>query len=139
MFEQQTTLKPKWQQRFDFFDYIENMTGEEKKETYKESPFFIKFNWLGFIFGSYYIIFLGAWRTGLVLWLLSSVIDWISSSQLERMNISDEIYMIIYIAIYVVISICFGLITNYIYYCYAKKDIDNPMDTLKKVIMLWKS
>lgn len=136
MFEQQTILKPKWQQRFDFFDSIENMTEEEKKSVYKKAPFSVKFNWLGFFFGSYYIIFLGAWRTGLFLWFCSSVISWGVSSKLDRVNVSENTYIMIEILVSILLSIYFGLISNHIHYCSARKNIDNPKE-LKNIIMPW--
>lgn len=137
MFEQQTILKPKWQQRFDFFDYIEHMSEEEKKANYKIAPFSVKFNWLGFVFGSYYIIFLGAWRTGLFFWFCSSLISWAVSYTLERVNISENAYMIITVLVEIIVCVYFGLITNYIHYCFTRKGIDNPNETLRNVIISW--
>jgi len=66
-----TALKPKWRERFEFFETRGTLSTPERRAAFKALPFrkrsLINTNWLGFFFGPIYFLILGMWRRALTL------------------------------------------------------------------------
>jgi len=64
-------LKPKWRERFEFFETYGALSSPEARAAYKALPFkkklLINNSWLGFFFGPIYFAVLGMWRRALTL------------------------------------------------------------------------
>ncbi|RQH05833.1 DUF2628 domain-containing protein [Paraburkholderia dinghuensis] len=61
-----SNLKPKWRERFEFFEQYGEPSSPEFKAAYKNLPtgkrLLIGINWVGFFFGPLYLLVLGMWR-----------------------------------------------------------------------------
>jgi hypothetical protein len=64
-----SNLKPKWRERFEFFERYGEPSSPEFKAELKSfstgSRLFINMNWFGFFFGPIYLLALGMWRRAL--------------------------------------------------------------------------
>ncbi|WP_179401029.1 DUF2628 domain-containing protein [Burkholderia guangdongensis] len=74
-FDDPAELKPKWQERFAFFDAYGAPNSPEFRAALKELPGrqkrLINYSFLGFFFGPFYFFTLGMWRKALVLLAIS--------------------------------------------------------------------
>ncbi|HYQ54357.1 MAG TPA: DUF2628 domain-containing protein [Pseudomonas sp.] len=88
-------LKPKWQERFAFFDRYGAPTSESYKAAFRALPFrkklLINNNFIGFFFGPIYWFVLGLWKKNLVmlaimiaLGLLLGVVEAVTGSEIPR-------------------------------------------------------
>lgn len=72
--------KPKWRERFEFFETNGPLTSPEAREAFKALPRgkkrLINMSWLGLFFGPFYFLRLGMWRRSITLWgiLLASIV-----------------------------------------------------------------
>jgi hypothetical protein len=70
-FDEAPELKPKWRERFDFYDAYGAPSSPQFRTAYKaltgRQRRLINFNFFGFFFGPLYFIVLGMWKRGLTL------------------------------------------------------------------------
>ncbi len=72
--------RPKWRERFAFFEANGPLTSPKAREAFKALPRgkqrLINMNWLGFFFGPFYFLRLGMWRRAVTLWgiMLASIV-----------------------------------------------------------------
>lgn len=70
-------LKPKWRERFEFFEKYSRSSSPEARAALKASPSgkkrLINLSWLGFFFGPFYFFSLGMWKRGFTLFTIQIV------------------------------------------------------------------
>lgn len=118
-------LSPKWQARFEqienYLDQKDKVSRKEKNQLYRSLPFTTRFNWLAFIFGFFYFLFLGIWRKGVVLLLISFVILFGAAFALEFMDtttVTDERMLR---AVGFGVGAIYAPIANFAYYLHIRK------------------
>ncbi|QPN46972.1 membrane protein [Pseudomonas putida] len=111
-------LKPKWQERFAFFDQHGGPREASYKAAFRALPFrkklLINNNFLGFFFGPIYWFVLGMWKKNLVMLaiimgigLLEGVYEAATGNAVPRAL--DQ-------GISVAFAVLYGMLTNYAYY-----------------------
>lgn len=118
-------LSPKWQTRFEqienYLEQKDKVSRKEKSQLYRSLPFTTRFNWLAFIFGFFYFLFLGMWRKGLVLLLICFAILFGTAFVLEFMDTTttaDESFLRV---LGIGLGAIYAPIANFAYYLHIKK------------------
>jgi len=140
-----TALKPKWRERFEFFEASGAPGSPEARAAFKALPVdkkcLISISWLGFFFGPlYFTLVLGMWkRTAtligiilvafpLVIILLVLVFEvfWMATGS----QVSHAVQQLIVQALNIGVAMLFALTANYSYYLKEVKD-DNGWNPFK--------
>ncbi|AOM42375.1 DUF2628 domain-containing protein [Xenorhabdus hominickii] len=112
----------KWQERFKFFEQNGSPASQDFKVALKNLPaksrILININWLAFLFGIFYFLFLGLWKKGLSLLAFSFLLI-VAISSISEVFIYGATGLI-----YVI----WGFTVNYAYYLKEIKGEDgwNP-------------
>ncbi|TWI57388.1 uncharacterized protein DUF2628 [Pseudomonas duriflava] len=118
------SYKPKWQERFAFFDKYGDPRSETWKAAFKSLPFMKKVlinrNWLAFFFGPVYLFILGLWKMNLTLIGIIVLIALLEVLLSEYGGI--EIPQILDVGINFVLANLYALVTNYAYYLKETKN-----------------
>ncbi|MBO9549923.1 DUF2628 domain-containing protein [Pseudomonas sp.] len=111
-------LKPKWQERFAFFDQYGNPSSAAYKAALKAAPFgkrlLIGMNFIAFFFGPIYLFVLGLWKKNLSLLGISAVV--LVLIEILQGATGIAIPRALDTGINVAINVMYGVLTNYAYY-----------------------
>ena len=113
-----TDLKPKWQERFAFFDAYGNPSSKSFRAQMKAMPLrtkaLVNANWIAFFFGPIYLFVLGLWKKNVALIagiiVLSFLIDLLEGA------LSESLFKAINNGFGIACSITYARLTNYAYY-----------------------
>jgi hypothetical protein len=110
--------KPKWRERFEFFQTNGPLTSPEAREAFKALPRgkkrLINMSWLGFFFGPFYFLCLGMWRRAITLWgvFLASIVIEIAFEAISGIEIPRAIDF----GINAGFGVLYAMSVNYSYY-----------------------
>lgn len=115
--------KPKWQERFAFFDAHGAPNAPGYKPALKQLPYgkkvLVNFNIIAFFFGPIYLFVLGLWKKNLtvigIIIAVSIVIDILFGLA------GREVPRPVDVGLNVGFNVLYGLITNYAYYLKERK------------------
>jgi len=115
--------KPKWQERFAFFDAHGAPNAPGYKPALKQLPYgkkvLVNFNIIAFFFGAIYLFVLGLWKKNLavigIIIAVSVVIDILFGLA------GREVPRAVDVGLNVGFNVLYGLITNYAYYLKERK------------------
>jgi hypothetical protein len=111
-------IKPKWRERFDFFDAYGAPSSPEFRAAFKALPRgkkrLINFSFLGFFFGPFYFFALGLWKKGLTLLAVALAITIVEAifSSVTQIDIPRAVDTGINIGL----AFLFAMCVNYSYY-----------------------
>ncbi|MFK3942126.1 DUF2628 domain-containing protein [Pseudomonas monteilii] len=115
--------KPKWQERFAFFDAHGAPNAPGYKPALKQLPFrkkvLVNFNFISLFFGPIYLFVLGLWKKNLVL-----IVGMFSVSFLVGYFFGmagREVPRALEIGLNVAFNLTYGLMANYAYYLKERK------------------
>jgi Protein of unknown function (DUF2628) len=128
-------IKPKWRERFDFFDAYGAPSSPAFRAAFKTLPRnkkrLVNFSFLGFFFGPFYFFALGLWKKALTLLaiaLATTVLEAIFSivTQIDIPRAVDT-------GISIGFGYLFGLCVNYAYYLKEVKGSQgwNPFEGMR--------
>ncbi|WP_205980499.1 MULTISPECIES: DUF2628 domain-containing protein [unclassified Paraburkholderia] len=110
--------KPKWRERFAFFETHGPLTSPAAREVFKTLPRgkkrLINMSYLGFFFGPFYFICLGMWRRALTLWgiMLATIVIEILFEATTGIDVPNAVD----IGINCGLGALYALCVNYSYY-----------------------
>ena len=128
-------IKPKWRERFEFFDAYGSPASAEFRAAFKALPrgkrLLINFSFLAFFFGPFYFFALGLWKKGLSLLAIAlaiAVVEVIFSA-VTGIDIPRPVDTGLNIAIAFVFALC----VNYAYYLKEVKGSQgwNPFEGMR--------
>jgi hypothetical protein len=127
-------LKPKWRERFEFFEQFGAPSSPEFRAAYKELPRnkkqLINLNWFGFFFGPFYWLVLGMWRRALT-WIGLAVAIGVAEDLFTVMT-GIDFPRALDLGISVAFAIAMAMTTNYQYYLKRIKG-DNGWNPFKGI------
>ncbi|MGO0629581.1 DUF2628 domain-containing protein [Pseudomonas sp. SAR267] len=111
-------LKPKWQERFAFFDQYGSPSSAAYKAALKAAPFgkrlLIGMNFIAFFFGPIYLFVLGLWKKNLS--LLGIIVAITLVIEIFQNVTGIVMPKALDTGINVAFNVMYGILTNYAYY-----------------------
>jgi hypothetical protein len=121
-------LKPKWQERFAFFDAYGAPSSPHAREAFKTLPKgkqrLINMNYYAFFFGPFYLLTIGLWKKALSLTAIA-ILTAVAIEVGFLMLTGDDTPKALDRGISIGFAFLFGYCANYAYYLKTVKNVQN--------------